>query len=123
LQKKVKQAEEAIYANQKDPLVNWDVADLVDLFEEIGLSVTWSLDQHTRPALISAAMLTRWFTPADADASKDSFGQKRPSYSQHLLVFLSEDELAQVETLFRQKLLNETVNWTSKTLFLCANAA
>jgi len=123
IQKKIREAEEAIYANEKDPLVNWDKADLIGLFEGYKFAVDHSVKSEQRPILVTEAAITRWFTPTNADSTKVSLGPKRSSYAEHLLVFLSKQELDEVEKLFRKELLNKTVDWCSKTLFLRAKRA
>lgn len=120
LLKKIIDAEEAIYANQQDPLVNWDGADLAGWFEECGLSAKWLMETSTRPVQVTESTLDRWFTVNDEVSKKSSTKAARPSYADHLLAVLSTDEVAQTESAFRQSLQNESVTWMSKTLFLTA---
>ena len=63
-------------------------------------------------ARITPALLTRWFTPA---APGD-----RPSYSQRLAESLNADELAAVESLYRNTLTGRTVSWRTVTAYLLA---
>lgn len=120
LRHKIIDAEEAIYANQKDPLVNWDEADLVNLFEKNGLTVSWSIDGRTRPVQVLESTLDRWFTVNESKQKKSSAKPSRPSYADHLLATLTAEELAQTQSTFRHSLQNESVEWASKTLILTA---
>ncbi|UCC87091.1 MAG: AAA family ATPase [Anaerolineales bacterium] len=127
-------AEEAIYANPDDPMVNWDRADLEAAFsmmasvshpdtgqgtqqarsEMPGLSdVHIQVETVTAQQLISPQHLVRWFS-----ISSD---HQRPTYAQHLRHYLSTDELGQVQALFEHQLRDQTVAWTSQVLYLSAH--
>ena len=80
-------AEEAIYARPDDPLVNWDVSDLVALAEGAGFTTAFQVETETTATQISPTLLSRWFTPA---------GAGRPSYVDHLAKALAPQEIAQI---------------------------
>ncbi|MEJ5199720.1 MAG: AAA family ATPase, partial [Anaerolineae bacterium] len=106
-------AEEAIYAAADDPLVNWDEDDLAAAFRAAGFAdVTVEAVETTTDTRISSAQLDRWFTPVAAGG--------RPAYVQRLAAFLTADELAEVEALYRRKLTGAMVSWRSVTAYLVA---
>lgn len=108
---KVIAAEEAIYADPADPLVNWAVEDLVALWEAAGLvEVRAETAETLADARIGPALLDRWFTPTPTG--------ERPSYVQRLAASLDADELAAVERLYRSSLTNTTVAWRSATAYV-----
>ncbi|MGD2206225.1 MAG: AAA family ATPase [Anaerolineae bacterium] len=113
LQQRVVEAEEAIYADGDDPLVNWDAKDLRAALEAAGFGEV-SLQEETQEAemLVSPATLERWF-------ALDAAGE-RPSYAQHLLRRLTADELAEVGALFRRQLAGQTVPWRTRIVFVVA---
>ncbi len=103
------QAEEAIYADLTDEMVNWDVADLATWAEQAGLTVEQQTEADPSQMQISAAVLQRWFAPATGD---------RLSYGQRLAATLQPTEIALVQKLFERQLLNQTVNWHSSVVYL-----
>jgi putative ATPase len=116
LAEKVKAAEEAIYADPDDPLVNWAEADLRAAFEAAGLAdVTVEGVETVAETCIAPALLDRWFTPAASGV--------RPAYVQRLAVTLDADEAAAVEALYRRKLTGQAVPWRSVTAYLAARGA
>jgi len=111
LQGRLVEAEEDIYADSDNPLVNWDSGDLREIFEQAGFGeLSISHEQQEAEMLVSQATIERWF---DMDAAGD-----RPSYAQHLLRHLEADELAAVRTLFDRQLVAETVAWRSRIAFV-----
>jgi putative ATPase len=121
-------AEEAIYADPEDPMINWDAVDLEAAFsssrpkpgaeesdqEAVGLSdvrvqlETISVQQH-----ISSEHLARWFAPSP--------GRQRPTYAQRLSRSLSADDLGQVQALFESQLRDKSVDWSSQVIYLSAH--
>jgi putative ATPase len=111
LGRRVVEAEEEIYANAGDPLVNWDAGDLARALESAGFQeVSLYEESQESEMLISQATFDRWFS---LDA-----GQERPSYARHLLRHLSMDELLEVQALFRRQLAGQTVPWRTRTALL-----
>jgi putative ATPase len=113
LRQRIVAAEEAIYADPHDPMVNWDIPDLEAAFKAAGLSdvqlqeETLDTQQH-----ISSEHLARWFgTGGD---------RGRLTYAQHLGRHISAPELAQVRALFERQLQNQAVAWTSRIVYLSA---
>ena len=79
---KVRDAEEAIYADPNDPLVNWAEDDLRAAFLAANLTeVSVEGIETVVEARISPGQLDRWFSPA-------TFGE-RPSYVQRLASVLN----------------------------------
>jgi putative ATPase len=115
---RVKAAEEAIYADPNDPMVNWDAPDLGAAFEQAGLGqVAVALHVHRARTQIGATRLARWFANAEAETADGS----RPSYAAHLLHHVSGAELAAVRALFERVLLNQTVTWETKQAHILAS--
>ncbi len=111
---RVVEAEEAIYGQADDPLVNWDEASLQQAFEAAGLAVQVSVEREHSQVQVTPAMLARWFTPAGSS--------ERPSYVDRLRQRLDAAECALVETAFRQQLANRAVPWETTTAYLVAYA-
>ena len=113
---KVREAEEAIYTDPADPLVNWSEDDLRAAFLVANLTeVTVEGVETVAEARISPAQLDRWFSPAAAG--------ERPSYVQRLASLLKPDEIAVVEALYRRKLTGAAVQWRSVTAYVVARRA
>ncbi|MCL4804202.1 MAG: AAA family ATPase [Anaerolineae bacterium] len=114
LRDKVAAAEEAIYADAADPMVNWGEADLLAALEVPALSdARLTVDEQVEERLITAAHLDRWFGAGAADG--------RPSYRERLLAGgLADSEVGKVEKLFRSQLLNQSVSWRSRLAFVGA---
>jgi len=112
LRERVIQAEEAIYANPDDPLINWEAAALETALHQAGFREIqlWPEVQEAE-MLVSAATLERWF---EVDESRE-----RPSYAQHLLRQITADELGQVQALFQRQLAGQTVAWRTHLAFVC----
>ncbi len=111
LAQKLIDAEEAIYADPDDPLVNWDAAALARLFRDAGFEVEVEEDARESHARITDALLNRWFAAA---------GEARPSYRQRLAQTLAPDELARVKALFRGQLRGKTVPWRTQQALIRA---
>lgn len=103
------QAEEAIYADSTDAMVNWDVDDLVAWAKQASLTVEQQTETDASSLQISASVLQRWFAPAIGD---------RRSYGQRLATTLSLAEIALVQKLFERQLLNQTVSWGGRIIYL-----
>ena len=103
-------AEEMIYSNIDDPLVNWDANDLQRWGKEVELPkcIVEEVDQFINYH-IDEAMIQRWFT------SKSE--ENRPSYGQHLSKLLTPVEIEKCEVLFRKNLLGKTVSWRSSVAY------
>ncbi|MCS6842943.1 MAG: AAA family ATPase [Caldilineales bacterium] len=108
----VADAEEAIYRQADDPLVNWDEEALRLAFAAAGLTVEIAVEREQSELLATPAVLSRWFAAAAP-------GQ-RPSYGDRLRRRLSEEDAAAVEALFRGQLANRTVAWETTVVYLVA---
>lgn len=108
-------AEESIYANPHDPMVNWDANDLQQLFSQAGLEKMEIFTETTTAAWrINAQQIERWF-------SLDS-PNTRPTLAQHLADSgLSQAELADLKGIFQQQLLEQVVAWQSCIAYLIAH--
>jgi putative ATPase len=126
LARRVAQAEEAIYEDPADPMVNWDADDLQAAFAAAGLtSVQVAVEHQTGEVRITPAHLTRWFTPEATDVGATLRGRPagqgdRASYAQHLQTMMTPAELERVQSLFERALLGQTVGWSLVTAFLRA---
>jgi putative ATPase len=109
-------AEEAIYINPDDPMVNWDVSDLEFACQAAGLSnVGAESVQHTMQQRVGTQQVAHWFatgTPA--------VNGGKPTYALHLARYLSEAEISQVQALYERQLGARVVAWTSVTAYLSA---
>jgi putative ATPase len=112
LYKRLVQAEEAIYANPEDPMVNWDEQDLETLLpQDIAIS-TVTVERSVLLVQVTAPHLARWF-PAQATSP-----QARPSYAEQLAQRLSADELEQIRRVFHATLTDQTVEWRRAIAYL-----
>lgn len=106
-------AEEAIYADTSDELVNWDEESLqaavADLWGAEGgvQTVDGVIELQVTPVLLG-----RWFDKAASGG--------RSSYAQRLAETLSQAEVEAVEALARGQLLHQRVQWTSRTALITA---
>jgi putative ATPase len=105
-------AEEAIYSDKLDPMVNWDTDELRVAFEEVGLVVEVDEERSHTQIHITPALIERWFTTTSAT--------NRPSYAAHLAKNLTQEEIRAVKELFTRSLLHQTVNWESAIAFVRA---
>jgi putative ATPase len=103
LAKKVAKAEEAIYHDPVDPLVNWEVADLAAALESAGFSaVEVRLEKQVSRQRISPDQLARWFSE---EGEKASYGQRLQEGG------IRPKELERVEELYRRQLREQLVDW------------
>ncbi|MFN6567050.1 AAA family ATPase [Dendronalium sp. ChiSLP03b] len=101
-------AEEAIYAEQKDPMLNWDADDLRSCFESAGIAVKVILEQNLTQLHITTTFLNRLF----------NVGINRPSYADRLAQNLTKKEIQAFKELSTRHLLNQTVDWESTVAFV-----
>jgi len=109
LAKRVQRAEEDIYHDAVDPMVNWETDDLAASlsqagFEDVEVQVLHQLEQRR----ITAAQLERWFTFEAASNGG------RASYADRLAdAGLKSSAIEQVAELYRRQLEDQVVNWES----------
>ena len=126
LREKVVAAEEAIYTDAADPLVNWDEGDLRTALEAAGLTdARLTVEAQAEERLITAAHLDRWFGEKDPLADPLSRGEGasvRASYRERLRAGgLTASEIERVEKLFREQLAEQAVGWATKIVFVRAD--
>lgn len=116
LVERIAAAEEAIYTNPNDPMVNWDTEDLRQIFKAAGLETIDITSQTTLADFrIDSGQLERWFAPESATG--------KATFAQHLLtgpVKITKKELSSIEHIFKQQLLKQVVPWQSTTAYLVA---
>jgi putative ATPase len=116
LRQRLVAAEEAIYANPDDPMVNWDESDLQRTFQAAGVSgVHLESEDHTAQKRIGAEQLALWFATGETSPSGE-----RLTYAQHLRQQLSAAEVAQVQALFERQLRDQVVAWIAHTVYVSA---
>ncbi len=115
---RVRGAEEAIYTNPDDPLVNWDGDDLVALLTAVGLSsVRVTLDRRADERRLTNEQFDRWFA---AERGEDG----RPTYAEHLRAAgLSDAEVETVAARYRRHLAGKSVPWASTMAYATAEKA
>jgi putative ATPase len=105
--KRLVKAEEAIYHNAEDAMVNWDGDELRSLFQSAGLTVDVQVETTETDLQITPTLLERWFKT----------GKERPSYGDHLATVLTAAELATVQSIFQKTLVNQRVKWRGAIAF------
>lgn len=108
LSKKLKAAEDAIYADADDPMINWDAEDLTRWFESCGLSVTVQVEHTQTDTRITPATLQRWFCR----------GQSKPSYGDRLSCVLDDDQIETVKAAFTRYLSSTTIQWQGAIAYI-----
>ena len=104
-------AEESIYRDASDPLVNWNADKLCAWLSKAGLEVTLQGEDEQNEMPVTQAMLERWFTPATSG---------RPAYIDRLNAHLDRNVVTAIRTLFERQLVGQTVAWQAHTLFVVA---
>ena len=112
LRDRVLAAEETIYSDPADPLVNWDERDLAAALEAAGLvDIRVTVEEQTEERLITEAHIGRWFGAGSAGG--------RPSYRERLLAGgLTSEEAGEVEKLFRSQLSEQAAGWKNRLAWL-----
>jgi putative ATPase len=107
-------AEATIYTASDHPQVNWGVAELEAALRATGFTFSARLqaERYTEDRRLPAALLARWFALPEASP--------RPTYAQHLRLYLSAAELAQVQTCFQRQLSDQVVPWHSTLVHITA---
>jgi putative ATPase len=114
LRQKVAAAEEAIYHDESDPLVNWDENDLAVALQDEGLGVHMTVEKQTEQRRITADHLARWFPDEDAY-------QAKASYAQRLLYGgLTVGEVEEVWRVYGRYLQDQIITWHTTTTYILA---
>ena len=107
LVERVQAAEEAIYHDSDDPLVNWDVANLESALRAGGLEPQQvHVERHEEQRQLTADHLGRWFEVEQGRAA-------RPSYAARL----------QAGGVTSAELQDVTVPWSSAIVYVVAAPA
>ncbi|MBE2222522.1 MAG: AAA family ATPase [Anaerolineae bacterium] len=112
LREKVVAAEEAIYHDETEPLVNWDEGDLARAFKEHGIH-HFKLQQENQREMrtITEAHLARWFD--------DKVRNGRSSYKMWLQAGKLTDTAVQaVHKRYQTQLTNQLVNWKTRYIYI-----
>ncbi|MEM7336428.1 MAG: AAA family ATPase, partial [Chloroflexota bacterium] len=110
LLQKVKAAEETIYSDPTDDLVNWNGETLVELIQSTGFAsveIDYLIDKQSR--YIQKAQLQRWFEDNEGTNGRLSYKARLAQQG------MSGEELTAVERLYRQQLQEQTVLWQTTT--------
>ena len=106
-------AEESIYGDPDNPLVNWDAANLEALFVEAGfVAVDVQCETVEGRRRVTPHHLSHWFSPG---------GEKNRTFAYHLLQRLDQREVERLKRHFAAHLTNKTVAWNSTHLYLQAS--
>ncbi len=111
LRQKVAAAEEAIYHDETDPLVNWNERDLAAALQKAGLDVQMTVEKQTAQRRIAADHLARWFPDKNAYQAKASYAQRLRTGD------LTNDELTQVTALYRRQLQGRSASWRTTIVY------
>ncbi|MCL4261569.1 MAG: AAA family ATPase [Anaerolineae bacterium] len=113
LRDKVTAAEETIYHDESDPLVNWDEADVQTALTAVGFThIHAQLETETSQRQITEAHLGRWF--GEGEGERLGYGRRLQAGG------LTKKETSQVETIYRQQLLGRVVEWSTAVTFILA---
>ncbi|MFB2839322.1 AAA family ATPase [Floridanema evergladense] len=105
-------AEESIYADPLDSMVNWDVEDLQKAFLSLGLTGE-IFPEHLQTNLhITPSLLERWFVNSNSS---------RPTLAERLAQTLSQKEVGKIQELFTRYLLHKTLPWSTTVVFVKAS--
>jgi putative ATPase len=113
--KRLVKAEESIYQNIDDAMVNWDGDELRSLLQNAGLTAEVQLEATQTDLQITSTLLERWFSTGGDPCG--ICAAARPSYGDHLASVLNASELTTVQTIFRRTLTNQTVEWKGAIAF------
>lgn len=112
---KLKQAEEAIYQDKTNPMVNWDSNSLKHDLAAIVDSVQTNLENSSHTMLITPKLIENWFSLTPKT-------QELRNYRSHLEQVLSVAETNSIKAIFEKYLCHRTVAWSSTTMYLTIKA-
>jgi putative ATPase len=113
LANKVVKAEEAIYHDPDDPLVNWGADDLAAALETAGFSaVEVRPEKQIGRQRIGAEQLERWF--GAGSEGRASYGERLGDGG------IRPQDVERVADLYRRKLLEQVVDWETAVLLCIA---
>jgi putative ATPase len=106
---KLAEAEEGIYTDPDNPLVNWSVEDFCGMMENAGLGI---VEKHTRRfverRMIRAEDIQRWFSV------------QRGSYGTSAAATLGPEKLEVLRKVCAEQLTGRELDWQSTVLFTSA---
>jgi putative ATPase len=111
LRAKVAAAEEAIYHDPADPLVNWDEKRVETAVVEAGLAVRMVAERQTEQRRITAEQLGRWF---GAGGGRLSYGERLADSG------LTGEEVEGVAAVYRRGLEGKVVGWNGRLVYVVA---
>jgi hypothetical protein len=112
LRKRWVKAEEQIYAIKGgDPLLNWEVDEILTAFQSAGFKTHCAVEQVAHDLYITPQFIDRWF----------GSGAERLSYGDRLLQTLPPKEVAQIRECLTQYLLRQTVQWHRAIAYITAS--
>jgi hypothetical protein len=106
LREKVAAAEESIYHNEADPLVNWDEGDLEKALENAAGQISLTVETSVEQRRIANAMMKRWF-----DANN-------PYYQALAATGLAQNDLQKIQSIYRTQFENHVVAWSSQIAYV-----
>jgi putative ATPase len=107
------QAEESIYNQANDPMLNWDVSDLELAFTSNDLFAQIQIDETTAQMYITPDLLERWFGSS----------KTKPTYADLLQQLLNSTEIETIRDLLVRHLMRKTVPWQSTSTIVHARHA
>lgn len=109
----VRQVEEAAYADPDDPLVNWDVNDLVEEIERAGFTdVQLQVERQVERRQITGQQMDRWF--GDSEGQVGTYGRRLADAG------FKAPAIRRVATLYRGQLLDRPLEWRTKLAIIVA---
>jgi putative ATPase len=105
-------AEEAIYANPEDPMVNWEATALQSILERAGfVNVAVEVETVTAERQIGSEQIQRWFATEGAGS--------RATLAQHLIrQGLTPEQVARLHRLFEVQLQEQVVAWRTTIAYV-----
>lgn len=115
LRQRVRDAEEAIYGDEDEPRVNWEVADLEEAVRKAGFTQAHlEIERRTVQRTITAEHLQRWFEVQELPDGRLSYAVRLRQGG------LSQAQVQEVWHLYRRQLQEETVAWRTVVAFVAA---
>ena len=102
------EAEERLYGNSENPLVNWNAENLQDAAASAGLEVSLSRKYITETRTIGPGDLDSWLNPDGA------------GYGKYLSENLPEEDFSSLCGTIRERLSGRSVSWRLSYIFISA---
>ncbi|KAA3663668.1 MAG: AAA family ATPase [Chloroflexi bacterium] len=111
--KKVQAAEETIYADTNNSMINWNETDLENRLGDAGFSqINTQHQQESQQRRITVEHIDRWFSDSDSYASQITYAQRLKSTG------ITPKDLKKITALYRQQLQDQIVRWHVSTAYL-----